>query len=75
MLKDCIDCIYIFGIPETITTGQGSAFTGRKMVEFALETWFKLLTSTHYYAQANGLVEAANKIVTGLIKKHIGKRE
>ncbi|XP_050908335.1 uncharacterized protein LOC127121957 [Lathyrus oleraceus] len=35
---------------------------------------FKLLTSTPYYAQANGQVEAANKVITGLIKKHVGKK-
>ncbi|WJX95108.1 hypothetical protein P8452_76467 [Trifolium repens] len=63
--------IYRFGIPESITTDQGSVFTGRKMVEFAQQTGFKLLTSTPYYAQANGQVEAANKIIIGLIKKHI----
>ncbi|XP_050908940.1 uncharacterized protein LOC127122685 [Lathyrus oleraceus] len=46
--------IYRFAIPETITTDQGSIFTGRKMQEFAKEMSFKLLTSTPYYAQANG---------------------
>ena len=66
--------IYRFGIPETITTDQGSVFTGRKMQEFAKEMGFKLLTSTPYYAQANGQVEAANKVVIGLIKKHVGKK-
>lgn len=30
--------IYRFGLPETITTDQGSIFTGRKMVKFAEET-------------------------------------
>ncbi|XP_050918895.1 uncharacterized protein LOC127136375 [Lathyrus oleraceus] len=35
---------------------------------------FKLLTSTPYYAQANGPVEAANKVVINLIKKHVGKK-
>jgi len=29
-----------------------------------------LLTSTPFYAQANGQVEAANKIINNLIKKH-----
>lgn len=38
-------------------------------MDFASEIGFKLLTSTPYYAQANGQVEAANKIVIGLIKK------
>ncbi|XP_050918508.1 uncharacterized protein LOC127135926 [Lathyrus oleraceus] len=44
------------------------------MQEFAKEMSFKLLTSTPYYAQANGQVEAANKVVISLIKKHVGKR-
>ncbi|XP_028213905.1 protein NYNRIN-like [Glycine soja] len=66
--------IYRYGIPETITTDQGSVFTGRKMQEFAKETGFRLLTSTPYYAQANGQVEAANKIVINLIKKHIAQK-
>ncbi|XP_050895204.1 uncharacterized protein LOC127101806 [Lathyrus oleraceus] len=34
----------------------------------------KLLTLMPYYAQVNGQVEAANKIVIGLIKKHVGKK-
>ncbi|XP_016200297.1 uncharacterized protein LOC107641314 [Arachis ipaensis] len=33
-----------------------------------------MVTSTPYYAQANGQVEAANKILIGLIKKYIGNR-
>ncbi|PNX94126.1 hypothetical protein L195_g017294 [Trifolium pratense] len=66
--------IYRFGIPESITTDQGSVFVGRKMQEFAEQTSFKLLTSTPYYAQANDQVEAANKCVIGLIKKHIAKK-
>ncbi|KAK2444202.1 hypothetical protein QL285_015246 [Trifolium repens] len=66
--------IYRFGIPETITTDQGSVFTGRKMQEFAQEIGFRLLTSTPYYAQANGQVEAANKIIIYLIKKHIAQK-
>ena len=55
--------IYRFGIPESITTGQRSVFTGQKMQEFAQEMGFKLLTSTPYYAQENGQVEAANKVI------------
>nr|KYP40711.1 Uncharacterized protein Mb2253c family [Cajanus cajan] len=31
-------------------------------------------TSTPYYAQVNGQVEAANKVVIGLIKKHVSNR-
>jgi hypothetical protein len=61
--------IYRFGIPETITTDQGSVFTGRKMVKFAENIGFKLLTSAPYYAQANGQVEAANKNIISIVKR------
>lgn len=66
--------IYRFGILETITTDQGSVFTGRKMQDFTSKIGIKLLTSTPYYAQANGQVEAANKVIIGLIKKHVGEK-
>lgn len=66
--------IHKYGIPETITTDQGSVFTEHKMVEFAFVTCFKLLTSTPYYAQGNGQVEVDNKILVGLIKKHMGQK-
>lgn len=46
-----------------------------KMVEFAAEVGFKLLTSTPYYAQANGQVEVANKIVIDLIKNTWVRRQ
>jgi len=61
--------VYRFGIPETITTDQGSVLTGQKMVKFVEDTGFKLLTSTPYYAQANGQVEAANKSLISIIKR------
>lgn len=70
-IQDHIMCR--FGIPKTITTDQGSVFTGRKMQEFAQKVGIKLLTSTPYYAQANGQVEVANKVIISLIKKHVGK--
>jgi len=41
------------------------------MVRFANQTCFKLLTSTPYYVQANGQVEAANQNLITLIKKKI----
>lgn len=53
---------------------QGSVFTGRKMQEFTSEKRIKLLTSTPYYAQENGQVEATNKLIIGLIKKYVGKK-
>ena len=44
------------------------------MQEFAYEVGIKLLTSTPYYAQANGQSEVANKAIIGLTKKHVGKK-
>ncbi|XP_039686950.1 uncharacterized protein [Medicago truncatula] len=41
------------------------------MVKFAEDTGFKLLTSTPYYAQANGQVEATNKNTIAIIKRKI----
>nr|KYP56205.1 Pro-Pol polyprotein [Cajanus cajan] len=46
-------------------------FTGRKVAQYAQSRGIKLVTSTPYYAQANGQVEAANKLIISLIKKHI----
>ncbi|XP_050916164.1 uncharacterized protein LOC127131278 [Lathyrus oleraceus] len=66
--------IYRFGIPGAITTDQGSVFSGRKIQEFSKEIGIKLLSFMPYYAQVNGQVEAANKVVIGLIKKHVGKK-
>ena len=39
------------------------------MVQFTEDTFFKLLTSTPYYAQANGQVEATNKNIISIIKR------
>jgi len=64
----------MFRILETITTYQGSVFIGRKMVEFASQIGFKLLTSTPYNAQANCQVEAASEIIINLIKKHVRQK-
>ncbi|XP_050877321.1 uncharacterized protein LOC127081078 [Lathyrus oleraceus] len=54
--------------------GSRISITGRKMQEFSREMGFKLLTSTPYYAQDNRQVEAANEVIIGLIKKHVGKK-
>jgi len=44
------------------------------MVQFSNQTGFKLLTLTPYYAEENGKVEAANKVIITLIKKHISDK-
>jgi transposase InsO family protein len=63
--------IYRFGIPQTITTDQGTMFTSEEFRDFAASMGIKLLNSSPYYAQANGQVEASNQILIKLIKKKI----
>jgi len=63
-----------YGIPETITIDQGTMFIGQKISQYAQNLGIKMINSTSYYAQANGQVEAINKILISLIKKHVGRK-
>jgi len=63
--------IYRFGIPQTITTDQGTMFTSREFDEFAIGMGIKVLHSSPYYAQANGQSKASNKGIIKLIKQKI----
>ena len=45
--------VYRFGIPQTITTNQGTMFTSKEFRDFATSMGIKLLNSSPYYAQAN----------------------
>ena len=66
--------MYRFGIPQTITTDQGTMFTSKEFGDFAASMGIKLLNSSPYYAQANGQAEASNQIMIKLIKKKIEKQ-
>jgi len=63
--------IHRFGIPQTLTTDQGSSFISKDVQEFAESYKIKILNSSPYYAQANGQAESSNKILIRLIKKKI----
>ncbi|GKV34366.1 hypothetical protein SLEP1_g42743 [Rubroshorea leprosula] len=65
------DIIHRFGLPETITTDQGTVFVSHQVEAFAKEMGFRLLNSTHHYAQANGQAEASNKVVINLLEKMV----
>ncbi|GKV32763.1 hypothetical protein SLEP1_g41344 [Rubroshorea leprosula] len=56
------EIIHRFGLPETVTSDQGTVFVGAQVEAFAKEMGFRLLTSTPHYAQANGQAEASNRI-------------
>ena len=61
--------IHRFGIPQTIITDQGTMFIDDEMKEFMEDYGIKHLTSTSYYAQANGQAKASNKIIIGILEK------
>jgi transposase InsO family protein len=71
-VKDHI--IYKFGIPQTITTDQGTQFTSSEFRDFAESMGIKLLNSSPYYAQANGQAKASNKIIIKIIQKKIDQK-
>jgi transposase InsO family protein len=63
--------IHRFGILHTLTTDQGSSFMSHQVREFTESLKIKLLSSSPYYAQANGQAESSNKTLIKLIKKKI----
>jgi hypothetical protein len=63
--------IHRFGIPQTLTTDQGTSFVSKEVREFAELYKIKLLNSSPYYAQANGQAGSNNKTLIKLIKKKI----
>ena len=63
-----------FGIPQTLTTDQGSSFISKEVRDFTESYKIKILNSSPYYAQANGQVESSNKILIKLTKKKIEEK-
>jgi hypothetical protein len=59
------------GIPQTLTTDQGTSFMSKEVHEFAELYRIKLLNSSPYYAQANGQAKSSNRTLINLIKKKI----
>ena len=58
--------IHRFGIPQSITTNQGTMFIREDMNYFAVDCGIQLIRSTPFYAQSNGRqVEASNKVLIG----------
>jgi hypothetical protein len=63
--------IHRFGIPQTLTTDQGTSLMAKEVCDFVNSYGIKLLNSSPYYAQANGQAEYSNKTLVKLIKKKI----
>jgi transposase InsO family protein len=54
-----------------LTMDQGSSFMSHQVRDFAESLKIKLLSSSPYYAQANGQAESSNNTLINLIKKKI----
>ncbi|XP_050233141.1 uncharacterized protein LOC126681638 [Mercurialis annua] len=63
--------VHRHGLPESITTDQGTMFTGGDIVEWASQMKIKMVHSTTYYEQANGQAEATNKAIKFIVRKMI----
>ncbi|XP_050233029.1 uncharacterized protein LOC126681530 [Mercurialis annua] len=63
--------VHRHGLPESITTDQGTMFTGGDISWWASQMKIKMLHSTPYYAQANGQAEATNKAIKLIVQKMI----
>jgi transposase InsO family protein len=63
--------IHRFSIPQTLIIDQGSLFMSHQVYDFAESLKIKLISSSPYYAQANGQAESSNKTLIKLIKKKI----
>jgi hypothetical protein len=63
--------IHRFGIPQTLTTDQGTSFMSKEVCEFAELYRINLLNSSPYYGHANGQAESSNRTLINSIKKKI----
>jgi hypothetical protein len=61
-----------FGVPQAIVTDHGSHFRNHMMVELAAKLGLSHDSSTPYYPQANGQVEAINKVLKRMLQRMIG---
>eukprot|EP00253_Pinus_taeda_P029425 PITA_29425 len=59
----------IFGCPHKLITDNVAAFRAKELVEMCDSMGIKLVHSTSYYPQGNGLVESSNKSLIKIIKK------
>eukprot|EP00253_Pinus_taeda_P018987 PITA_18987 len=58
-----------FGCPHKIVTDNAAAFRAKELVDMCDSVCIKLVHSTSYYPQRNGLAESSNKSPIRIIKK------
>ena len=64
--------IEIFRIHRAIVTDHGSHFQNKMMAELNSKLGFRHHNSTPYYPQANGQVEAINKVLKTILQRMVG---
>jgi ribonuclease HI len=63
------DLITRFGCPNKIVTDNAAAFGSEPLARFCEQFGIKLIHSTPYYPQGNGLAESSNKSLIRIIKR------
>ena len=61
------------GVPQAIVTNHGSHFQNKMMSELSSKLDFHHHNSTPYYPQANGQVEAINKVLKTMLQRMVGQ--
>jgi transposase InsO family protein len=61
-----------FGVPQAIVTEHGTHFHNFMMFEITYKLGLRHENSTPYYPQANGQVEATNKVFTTMLRLSVG---
>jgi hypothetical protein len=64
-----------FGIPHAIVTDHGAHFKNQMMSELHVKLGFRHENSSPYYPQANGQVEAINKVLKTMIQCMVGENK
>eukprot|EP00253_Pinus_taeda_P011702 PITA_11702 len=61
-----------FGVPQAIATDHGKHFRNHMMVKLTTQLGLRHDSSSPYYPQANGQVEAMNKVLVTMLQRIVG---
>ena len=72
VLKKCV--IFNHGTPREMLCDRGSSFTAKEFVDFAIQHHIKILYTTAYHPNTNGLCERANGTLKRIIGKYVNEK-
>ena len=64
-----------FGVPKQLVTDHGLHFQNAMMTELSTQLGFRKEHSSPYYPQANGHVEAVNKLLKTILQRTVDKNK